>query len=180
MKFQRVEWDDMTTRQKWTYGCLAPLVILLMCGVVSWGFQAAGITEAPPTPDPAAIAAEQTERAVERADEEAAAAAEETEAAAEAVIEEGRATNAAAEAAAAEQTEEASGVTMAKFQQLETGMSYEEVVAILGEPGTEMSRSEIMGTVTVMYSWDGKAFASNMNAMFQDNELMSKAQFGLE
>lgn len=116
--------------------------------------------------------------------EDAGSAAEDTaaqtEAAADAIIEEGRATNAAAEAAAAELTEEASGVTLDKYNQLETGMSYAEVVGILGEEGTEMSRTDMMGIVTVMYMWDGKSFASNMNAMFQNDELVSKAQFGLE
>lgn len=78
------------------------------------------------------------------------------------------------------ETEEAGGITMAKFNQLETGMSYAEVVEILGEEGTELSRTDMMGIVTVMYSWDGKSFASNMNAMFQNDEMVSKAQLGLE
>ena len=73
----------------------------------------------------------------------------------------------------------ASGVTMANFQRLETGMSYPEVVTILGQSGEEMSRSELAGYTTVMYSWKKGAFGSNMNAMFQNGKLISKAQFGL-
>ncbi len=59
-----------------------------------------------------------------------------------------------------------------------TGMTYPEVVGILGEAGEEMSRNELAGITTVMYSW--KRFGgANMNAMFQNGKLISKAQFGL-
>ena len=71
----------------------------------------------------------------------------------------------------------ASRVTMANFTRLETGMTYGEVVSILG-PGAELSRSEIAGFETVMYQWDGPSLG-NMNAMFQNGALVSKAQFGL-
>lgn len=74
-----------------------------------------------------------------------------------------------------------SGVTLANFQALETGMSYEEVVQILGSEGTEMSRTDLAGIVSVMYMWEGEGMlGANMNAMFQNGELMSKSQFGLE
>lgn len=70
-------------------------------------------------------------------------------------------------------------LTMATFQQLATGMSYRDAVTILGSEGTEMSRNELAGTVTVMYQWTGTGIA-NMNAMFQNDKLVSKAQFGLK
>jgi len=60
-------------------------------------------------------------------------------------------------------------------------MSYSQVVSILGSQGTEMSSSDIAGYSTVMYSWDGEGgFGANMNATFQNGELVSKAQFGLK
>lgn len=72
------------------------------------------------------------------------------------------------------------GVTMAGFEQLQTGMSYSEAVAILGGPGKEISRSDLGGTSTVMYQWEAGGFSvGNMNAMFQNGRLVSKAQFGL-
>jgi len=71
------------------------------------------------------------------------------------------------------------GVTLAQYNQLQTGMSEQQVYAILG-PGTEISRSDIGGIVTVMYQWDGDGFGANMNAMFQNGHLIQKAQFGLE
>ncbi|RAL21426.1 DUF3862 domain-containing protein [Thermoflavimicrobium daqui] len=70
-------------------------------------------------------------------------------------------------------------VTMEKFKQIKSGMSYEEVVKIIGFEGTEMSSNELAGIKTVMYSWQNDD-GSNMNAMFQNNKLNSKAQFGLK
>lgn len=67
---------------------------------------------------------------------------------------------------------------MANYQRLETGMSYAQAVSILGKPGVEMSSNELAGIRTVMYQWEGRAFA-NMNAMFQNDKLIQKAQFGL-
>ncbi len=72
----------------------------------------------------------------------------------------------------------AEGVTMSQYSSLYTGMSYSDVIDIIGG-GEEVSRSEVMGHTTVMYSWrnpDG----GNMNAMFQDRKMISKAQFGLK
>lgn len=69
------------------------------------------------------------------------------------------------------------GLTLTAYNRVKAGMSYEEVVNILGQ-GTEISRVEVPGTpTTVMYQWqDGLKSA---NATFQNNKLMSKAQFGL-
>jgi hypothetical protein len=72
------------------------------------------------------------------------------------------------------------GVSLSEFSQITTGMSYAQVSRILGSGGTENSRTDIGGTTTVMYTWQGSGFASNMNAMFQDEKLVSKAQFGLK
>jgi hypothetical protein len=69
---------------------------------------------------------------------------------------------------------------MANFSQLKTGMTYAQVVKILGKDGEEMSSNEISGIKTVMYKWDGNGFGANMNAMFQNGKLMSKAQLGLK
>lgn len=77
-------------------------------------------------------------------------------------------------------TPAAAGVTMAGFTQLKTGMTYEQVVKILGKEGTELSSNEIGGVKTVMYQWEGESFGQNMNAMFQNGKLMSKSQFGLK
>jgi hypothetical protein len=72
------------------------------------------------------------------------------------------------------------GVTLAQFNSLGDGMSYDEVVQVLGRAGVEQSRSSLGDLVTVMYTWPGAGMpGANMNAMFQRGRLVSKAQFGL-
>lgn len=77
-------------------------------------------------------------------------------------------------------------VTKAEYLRIQDGMSYREVTGIIGSPGDELSSTTMDAIpgitpriVTTMYSWandDG----SNMNAMFQNDKLISKAQFGLD
>jgi hypothetical protein len=63
-----------------------------------------------------------------------------------------------------------------------TRKSYREVVNIIGREGEELSSSEIAGIRAVMYSWksDIPGDIGNMNVMFQNDELIQKAQFGLK
>ena len=77
-------------------------------------------------------------------------------------------------------------VTFDDYQQIQIGMSYRQVVAIIGVGGEELSRNQIDGipgvmqpVATVMYQWVN-GHGSNMNAMFQNNRLINKAQFGLK
>lgn len=74
----------------------------------------------------------------------------------------------------------AAGVTMEQYEQVKEGMTYHEVVAILGKPSRDLSPSEVMGVKTVIYEWDGATFGSNMTGIFKDGKLMSKEQFGLK
>lgn len=69
-------------------------------------------------------------------------------------------------------------VTLAEYERISEGMTYAEVTAIIGEPGEELSRSHLAGYTTVMWSWSN-ADGSNMNAMFQNDGLITKAQLGL-
>lgn len=76
-------------------------------------------------------------------------------------------------------------VTLSEYNQIRSGMGYWEVRAIVGEPGNEIARNHMDGVPgvmepieTVMYSW-ANSDGSNMNAMFQNDRLMQKAQFGL-
>jgi hypothetical protein len=71
-------------------------------------------------------------------------------------------------------------VTLSEFNQIQSEMSYSEVVGIIGASGAEQSRVEVPGAPeTVMYAWQNSD-GSNMNAMFQDDKLVTKAQFGLK
>jgi hypothetical protein len=69
-------------------------------------------------------------------------------------------------------------VTQAQYDQIFTGMTYAQVRSIIGTSGQELSRSDMAGTTTVMYSW-ANSNGSSMNAMFQGDRLINKAQFGL-
>jgi predicted Zn finger-like uncharacterized protein len=76
-------------------------------------------------------------------------------------------------------------VSMSEYQKVANGMSYSQVAQIIGEPGEETGRSNIesvpgvtANVETVSYQWinhDG----SHMNAIFQNDRLITKTQFGL-
>jgi hypothetical protein len=70
-------------------------------------------------------------------------------------------------------------ITLAQYQSLTSGMSYSKAVTVLGCEGSELSRSEKDGFKTVTYSWEGTGLA-NMTAMFRNDALVAKAQFGLK
>ncbi len=77
-------------------------------------------------------------------------------------------------------------VTYDKYKRIEDGMSYSQVVSIVGAEGEELSRNKMPGVrgvmasvETIMYQWMNSN-GSNMNAMFQNDKLMQKAQFGLK
>jgi hypothetical protein len=75
------------------------------------------------------------------------------------------------------------GMSKAEFDQLKSGMTYEQATAIIGGPGEVLSESGNKGEAlhTVMYQYKGeKGLGANANLMFQGNKLNNKAQFGLE
>ncbi len=78
-----------------------------------------------------------------------------------------------------EQPETLPIVTLAEYNAVRDGFTYEEAANIIGDPGVEVSQSEIGEYKTVMYSWDNED-GSSMNAMFQNGSLVSKSQFGLK
>lgn len=79
------------------------------------------------------------------------------------------------------ETRRRTGVNMENYLKLQNGMSYQEVVSILGEEGEELSSNELAGISNKMYMWKAAGFGgANMNAMFQDGALVSKSQFGLK
>lgn len=69
---------------------------------------------------------------------------------------------------------------MAGYNQLKNGMTYEQVVKILGKEGEELSSNDIGGIKTVMYKWDGDSFGSALTVMFQNGKMMQKSQFNLK
>lgn len=83
----------------------------------------------------------------------------------------------------AEPKKEKAGITMAEFEKIQNGMTYEEVVNIIGAEGEIISETGQKGEqfYTVLYQWEGESgFGANANATFQDGKMVNKAQFGLE
>lgn len=75
-------------------------------------------------------------------------------------------------------------ITMEEFNQITTGMTYDEVVSIIGGEGEILSQTDLgLGSEynSVMYEWQGEGgIGANANVMFQGGVVVSKAQFGLE
>ncbi|WP_336967253.1 hypothetical protein [Bacillus cereus] len=75
------------------------------------------------------------------------------------------------------------GLTKVKFENIQNGMTYEQVKEIIGTDGELISEGGEKGTefYTVMYMWEGVGSpGANANFMFQGGKLNSKAQFGLK
>jgi len=75
-------------------------------------------------------------------------------------------------------------ISSSEFNQIEAGMSYSQVSNIIGSGGVLMSENRISAGLggeihTVIYAWKNPN-GSNMNAIFQNDKLISKAQFGLD
>ncbi len=73
----------------------------------------------------------------------------------------------------------APGITMANYKRLNLGMTYAQVVEILGEEGTELSSNDLGGYKITIYRW-GEAFGTSINMTFQNDKLMSKSQSDLK
>lgn len=73
-------------------------------------------------------------------------------------------------------------MTLDIYNQITTGMTYQEVVNLVGTPGSLMSEVSLDGVErTAIYSWDGQgALGSNANITIQGEKVVSKAQFGLK
>jgi len=74
-------------------------------------------------------------------------------------------------------------MTKAEFDAIQNGMTYEEVVSIVGGEGELMSETGSPGDPlhTVMYMWQGEGdIGANANAMFQGGKMVNKAQLGLK
>ncbi len=74
-------------------------------------------------------------------------------------------------------------VNKAEFDEIKNGMSYKQIVKIIGGEGEVLSESGSEGeeyhTVMYMYNGDG-SIGANANFMFQSGKLLSKSQMGLK
>lgn len=71
-------------------------------------------------------------------------------------------------------------VTKAKFDQIKTGMSYDEVKDLIGSDGEITSMSKIADTTLMSYVWKGEKKFSSLRGSFKDGKLTSKSQANLK
>lgn len=71
-------------------------------------------------------------------------------------------------------------MTMEKFNQIEDGMTYEEVVSIIGEEGTLSTESSYGNQTMKVYYWYAKNGISNATVSFMNGKVNAKSQIGLD
>ena len=75
-------------------------------------------------------------------------------------------------------------ISLEEFEQIQTGMSYQEVFDLVGSRGELLSEADLgLGDdyYTAIYSWDGEgSLGANASVTFQGGYVTSKAQAGLE
>jgi hypothetical protein len=78
-----------------------------------------------------------------------------------------------------QETARQSVISKNMYDAVAIGLTAANVEAILGRAGEELSRSEIADITTAMYVWQNRD-GGNMNVLFQNGRVVSKAQFGLK
>lgn len=74
-----------------------------------------------------------------------------------------------------------STITLADFNRIQVGMTFEQVESIVGSDYELLSENQIADIHTALYSWKDSSFmGGNMNVTFQNGQVVSKAQFGLK
>lgn len=71
-------------------------------------------------------------------------------------------------------------ISLKEFNEIQTGMSYDEIKNIVGCEGTINSQTEYMEIKMTIYSWYGKDGISNANVTIQNDKLINKTQIGLK
>lgn len=78
-------------------------------------------------------------------------------------------------------SDESEYITMSEYNQIQEGMSYDEVKEIIGSDGELTSTSSMGGYTISIYTWYGNGAAgSNANVTFTNDEVTGKAQVGLK
>ena len=71
-------------------------------------------------------------------------------------------------------------VTMDQYNQVQTGMTYDQVKEIMGGDGAVASESTIANNHSVGYTWSGSSTVSRCTITFTNDAVSSKNQYGLE
>lgn len=75
------------------------------------------------------------------------------------------------------------GLTMAKFDRLQKGMTYAQAVEVMGAEGKksgEMGDKETTGFKIEIYKWGESGSDEEITVFFKDSKLDTKFQFGLD
>lgn len=72
------------------------------------------------------------------------------------------------------------GITRAQYESIVTGMTYEQVVSIVGFPGELSGESTFADQTIKTYQFEGTEPVSFASFMFTNNALDAKNQFGLK
>ena len=70
-------------------------------------------------------------------------------------------------------------IDQAKFNKVNTGMTYAQVKEVLGSDGDLVSESDLFNSKTTSYAWRGKGY-SNIRATFRNDKLTNKYQSALK
>lgn len=73
-----------------------------------------------------------------------------------------------------------SDITLELFNQIQVGMTYEEVKELIGSDGTLMTDTNIGGIQSTMYMWKAADGIGNASIMFQNGAVVSGSQTGLK
>jgi hypothetical protein len=68
---------------------------------------------------------------------------------------------------------------MAKYRRVALGMTYEEVVAVMGFEGEKISSIELDWMQTETYRWSGN-WNTSIDVVFQQGRVTNKKQVGLK
>lgn len=76
--------------------------------------------------------------------------------------------------------QESTKVTLDKFNKIETGMTYEQVVDIIGEEGTLSTESSAGKQTMKIYYWYAENGIFNATISFMNGKVNAKSQIGLD
>lgn len=70
-------------------------------------------------------------------------------------------------------------ITLAEYNQIKAGMTYNDVKVIVGCEGTQASPVTVKGVTTIVYTWTGEAQGSTASVAFVDDAVTDMTQTGL-
>lgn len=76
-------------------------------------------------------------------------------------------------------TQEQTKVTLEKFNKIETGMTYQQVIDIIGEEGTISTESSYGNQSMKVYYWYASNKIANATISFMNGKVTAKSQVGL-